>query len=376
MSGVAFADPSVPQAVADLQVRSLGSDEDREAWLAARTDCVTATEAKLLIQAQNATARARVVADLIDEKVNGSKFAGNHFTEWGKLREPVILAELERRYGIRGCGLLVHAEGNSRHAATPDGAGVDFDGLLVLAEIKTSKNDVSFGTAKFERAGYYFQMQWQMYCTGAQRVLYVVERHNDDWSGWDLDDRSTWLLATGPKPAPLEVAWVARDDRTIARMVHFADEALAALDAARAVPATAPEAVGDFPETAERAELGRLVARVVSARAAEKFAVGEKSAAWSGLLALGAERGDFAEKFDEGSVRYVAAVAEDVEVTDVDAARAAHPQEWAALEELEAAAASARAAWDELAAGFKKTESRPGKPSLTVTAARAKKGTK
>ncbi len=370
-AGTMFAELAVPQAVAELAARSLGSDEDREAWLQARTGCITATEAKQLIHAGTATARKRVVADLIDEKLNGSKFAGNHFTEWGKLREPVILDELERRFGIRGCGLLVHAEGNSQHAATPDGAGVDFDEQLVLAEIKTSKNDVRPGTPKFERAGYYFQMQWQMYCTGARRVLYVVEQHNDDWSGWDLTDRSTWLLATGPKPAPIWTGWIERDDSVIAEMIRYADGALAELDMARAAISDAGEepAVGD----ADVAEIARLRGRVLVARKSEAAAKAEKEAAWKGLLELGAKLGDFTDAGDDGSVRFVAPVAEQVSVPDAAAAQTAHPKEWTQLERARKRLEDLEGSWAVLQEQHMTTEKRVGKPSLTVTAARAKK---
>lgn len=390
----------VPPVVAELEVRSLGSDEDREAWLEARTGCVTATEAKQLMQAHlsgNPTQVKRTIEDLVREKLDGSSFAGNHFTEWGKLREPVILAELERRWGIRGCGLLVHAEGNSRHAATPDGAGVNFDGLLDLAEIKTSKNDVRFGSPKFEQAGYFFQMQWQMYCTGALRVLYVVERHDDDWLGWDLRDRSTWLLESGPRPEPIVTEWVARDDAVIEQMVRLADEALAAVDAERERRAQAASSlaaaldprggvetvagleagvlavVGDAVQSLVEVEAAGLAAEVVAGRVDEAAGKKRKESAWARLQALGAEHGDFSVKGAAGSVRYIAAVEAEVDVVDMEAATAAHPKEWAAFARAEARAEKLSAEWDALAAKYTKKETRVGKPSLTVTAARAKK---
>lgn len=381
----------VPPVLADLEARSLGSDDDREAWLAARTNCVTATEAKLLMQAhlsQNPTQMKRVIEDLVSEKLDGSKFAGNHFTEWGKLREPFILAELERRYGLRGCGLLVHAEGNSRHAATPDGAGVNFDGLLDLAEIKTSKNDVSLGSAKFDQAGYFFQMQWQMYCTGARRVLYVVERHDNDWLGWDLRDRSTWKVESGPVAEPLVSVWVARDDAVIAQMVTLADLALAALDAERERRAAAPAVDGSGTDVAVvdpaavaaqvlvEAETAGLVGEVVAGRAEEAAGKKRKESAWARLQAFGAEHGDFSAKFDAGSVRYIAGSEDEFDAVDQAAAEAAHPKEWAQLERARKRVGELELAWGELAAGHLVKKKRVGKPSLTVTAARAKKGEK
>jgi len=392
----AFAEMVVPMAVAELKARSLGSDEDRAAWLEARTNCVTATEAKLLMQAHlsgNPTQVKRVIADLVSEKLDGSKFSGNHFTEWGKLREPFILAELERRYGLRGCGLLVHAEGNSRHAATPDGAGVNFDGLLDLAEIKTSKNDVTLGSAKFDQAGYLWQMQWQMYCTGALRVLYVVERHNDDWSGWDLRDRSTWKVETGPTAEPLVAVWVARDEAAIAQMITLADEALAVVDAERMRRAAVQAASAGGQSVAEvtdalqqvvdaeamaaqvliEAEAAGLVAEVVAGRGDEAAGKKRKETAWARLQAIGAKHGDFSAKSAAGSVRFISGAEVVIDVVDQEAAEAAHPKEWAQLERARKRAAELELAWGELAARHLKKEKQVGKASLTVTAARAKK---
>lgn len=374
MSVVEFLEVT-PPAIADLETRSLGSDEDRVAWLEARTGVITATEAKLLITAPSATARKRVIEDLIDEKLNGSKFSGNHFTYWGQLREPVILNQLQDRYGVKGCGLLVHAESNSLHAATPDGARVNFDGLLELAEIKTSKNDVRVGSSGFDRAGYFFQMQWQMYCTGADRVLYVVERHNNDWSGWDKSDRSTWRLDTGPKVEPIVSEWVARDDAVIDRMIEYADQALEALDAARSAKSSVSFEV-DVPDEQSALEQRayELGADVLAARVDESAAVKRKKLAWDQLLELGGRSGDFSVKGDAGSVRYIAPVAEMVDVPDNEAAVAEFPKEWASLERARKRVAKLEAEWAERAAGFTKQVEQVGKPSLSVTA--PKKGRK
>lgn len=212
----------------DLEARSLGSDSDREAWLEARRSVVTATEAKRLLMG-GPKERQDAAAEMLREKVTGEQsFTGNHFTQWGKLREPVILDELAGR-GVVECGLLVHAEGNARHAATPDGIVIGFDGdVEALVEIKTSKNDVSPGSGKtFD--GYLLQMQWQMHCTGAERVLYVWERHDNDWGTTDMD---ALTLANGPKPEPLRTAWVERDQAVIDQLVAKADAFLAELDKA------------------------------------------------------------------------------------------------------------------------------------------------
>lgn len=231
----------------DLEARSLGSDADREAWLLARRSVVTATEAKRLLLG-GPKERQDAQAEMLHEKVTGEQsFTGNHFTQWGKLREPVILDELAGR-GVVECGLLVHAVENPRHAATPDGVVIGFDGdVEALVEIKTSKNDVSPGSGKtFD--GYNLQMQWQMHCTGATRVLYVWERHDNVWGTQDMD---ALTLENGPTPNPLRTAWVERDQSVIDQMVERADAFLVRLDEALAAGEVVEDAQEELPELDE-----------------------------------------------------------------------------------------------------------------------------
>lgn len=216
--------------IAAVYARSLGNDLNREAWLHARLNVVTATEAKTLYKGS-----AQDKAKVVREKVEGSSFFGNQYTEWGKHREPFIAAATER-YGLQLCGELIAAEANPRHAATPDQIGVDFDGEVRLGEIKTSKHDMSFGSEKFEQAGYLFQMIWQGYCVGARWVLYTFEQHDDDWSRWahrPMDQPERWN-EFGPKVIRRDSVWIDLADPTIAvhlpKMIAAADRALERLD--------------------------------------------------------------------------------------------------------------------------------------------------
>lgn len=263
--------------IEEALARSLGTDADRPAWLAARRGVCTATEAKTVGGAGSKAARRREIARLVDEKVSGEEaFRGNHFTEWGKMREPVILATLRLQMGFEVAGHLIAAAENPRHAATPDAWRVEeWSGALEIAEIKTSKNDIAPGSGSTFQ-GYLRQMWWQMYCTGATRCLYVWEPHDGDWSGWDLSDSSTWRVSTGPKPLPLGTHWVERDaaaEAGIAEMIVAADEMLAALDAKTAeIEAADPEeepvdetaldeALADYLEEKRRGETALALAR-------------------------------------------------------------------------------------------------------------------
>ena len=159
-------------------------------------------------------------------KKDRDSFHGNQYTDWGNLREPVILDWVERRFMLRPSSALVAHPDFPKHIATPDGVGVDYDDRLLVAEVKTSKHDLdpgcgSGGTLQvtdagwpdnhFWSTGYYDQMQWQMWVTGAHRTLFVWEQHNDQW----------------PVPLPVGLepkwCWVERDGSRIAALVELAN---------------------------------------------------------------------------------------------------------------------------------------------------------
>ena len=71
------------------------------------------------------------------EKLLGSRFGGNAYTEHGLLREPHIGRWANSVYGMQHSAALFHADGNRDHLATPDGLR-ERDGILELCEIKTT----------------------------------------------------------------------------------------------------------------------------------------------------------------------------------------------------------------------------------------------
>lgn len=349
--------------LSEIYDRALAADSDRAAWLEARRGVVTATEVKRVALAKTATARRRAVLDIVREKREGSSFAGNQATEWGLLREDIIFVELERRWGFTRLGSLIRASDEQpRHAATPDGISQTLDGAVILAEIKTSKNRIFPGTPEYERAGYEFQMQWQMYVTGAVRCLYVLEQHNGDFSGWTMD-RDTWDLATGPEPLPLETVWIDRNNEVIEMLKGYAQEILAELDLD----------LVEGVETVLDDEIDALAAEVVAGREIENKGKKIKGDAWSALQSVLAERGREFEQAGSARVRYVPAVVEIVEVPDVDAAVAAFPKEWTQLERARKRVEKLEAAWSLLQAGHVMEEQKTGRPSLSVAAIKEQK---
>ena len=178
-----------------------GSDE--MAWLQARARGITATDVAKLTSVHSIPVVAL-------EKLRPSTFSGNAFTEHGKAREPVIAEWVFRRTGIEPSSSLFHAESERRHLATPDGIGVRDDGVLELAEIKTTGKgwDVTNIPGNYLR-----QVYWQQYVLGASRTLFVWEQHRN-------------FVPVADEP---QFTWIDRDEDAIAELVWLANGLIAEL---------------------------------------------------------------------------------------------------------------------------------------------------
>ena len=181
--------------------RVVADSSDRVAWLRARSRGITATDVAKLSTPRSVEAAAR-------DKWFGSRFSGNAYTEHGRDREPAIAQWVEDHHGIAPSTLLFHAVSDSRHLATPDGLGMTDAGTLVLAEIKTTNKPWRSIPRHYLR-----QIWWQQYVLGAERTLFVWERHED-------------FVPVGEP----ECRWVDRDEDAIATLVALAAELIATLD--------------------------------------------------------------------------------------------------------------------------------------------------
>lgn len=175
--------------------RVVADSSDRVNWLRARTRGITATDVAKLSTARSIEAAA-------DSKLNGSGFAGNPYTEYGRRREPVIAAWVQENFGIEPSSLLFHSAEEVRHLATPDGIALRPDGRVELAEIKTTNK----AWGKIPKH-YLRQVWWQQYVIGAERTLMVWEEHRDFRPLHDV-----------PKHV-----WVDRDDSAIADLIANAN---------------------------------------------------------------------------------------------------------------------------------------------------------
>lgn len=181
----------------DHRQRVVARQEDRVAWIRARSRGVTATDAARL-------SSEAALRSVLQDKMLGSGFGGNAFTDHGRAREPEIARWVRARHRIEPSSTLYHAHGEPLHLATPDGVAV-LDGSVVLAEIKTTGH----AWRSIPRS-YLRQVWWQQYVLGAERTLVVWEQHDD------------FVPIKGEPRAQ----WVERDDNQIHVLVGLADRLL------------------------------------------------------------------------------------------------------------------------------------------------------
>jgi len=187
-----FDEPPVPHTA-----RILADSTDRVAWLRARSRGVTATDAARLSSQKSLQAVAL-------DKIMGTGFGGNAFTDHGRAREPEIARWVRAEHRIEPSSALFHADGEKLHLATPDGVGV-VNGTLVTSEIKTTSS-----VWRSIPRSYLRQVWWQQYVLGAERTLLVWERH-DGFIPVDAEPQCTWIE---------------RDDNQIHVLVQLANRVL------------------------------------------------------------------------------------------------------------------------------------------------------
>lgn len=342
-------------ALAEVYSRAGASDKNRDVWLGERHGGVTATQIRELYL-QGAGYKARLIAEKVG-RINEA-FVGNQYTAWGNTREPVI-AEWAVRFGIIPESRVFRAADNPRFLASPDGIGVDFDGNIIIDEIKTGKDDIRLGTEAFERKGYLIQQVWGMRVIGAKRCLYICEQHDSQWG-----DRGGEM----PEPYPLrpepDVAWIEWADHLelAAELEAIAVDFLADLDAA-----LRDAADGVAPEIDD--EMDTLAVNLLRFRDLEAEAVKSKKETWQRMLDRAEGCDPFNQKSALASVTWSPGVESITESPDVEAAKAADPDLFAEVQAL-----SKR--WNEHQAQFKKTVVTPGKNTLTVTSVKAPKEAK
>lgn len=141
----------------------LTATNDRDAWLAARRECITATDAAAVAGVHPYKTPREVWLEKLGE--TGEK-TPNEAMHWGNVLEPLIIAEFGRRNEVE-----VLPTGFTRHATLPFGATPDgLIGTDELLEVKTAGINAgqNFGPSGTDEVPvqYLVQVQWQLLCTG------------------------------------------------------------------------------------------------------------------------------------------------------------------------------------------------------------------
>jgi hypothetical protein len=358
---------TVHPALAELESRAGASDKDRSAWLAERRSGVTATEirdlylkgagyrAELLKEKAAAAVfvNAKTTGDSAEFKP-GSSFVANQYTAWGKKREPVIARWADQRFAIADESRVFHAADNPRFLASPDGVGVDFDGNLVIDEIKTGKDDLRPSGEAYARKGYGIQQCWGMRVTGARRSKYIWEQHDSNWQ-----DRGGDFLEPAPlHPEPL-AEWIEYDETLAAELEAIAIAFLADLDALVSDLAGGVEAQIDDVLDTHAVNYLRFIGL-------EKEATTAKKTEWAAMLERLEGCDPLSQEGPIARVTYNPGEERESETADVEAAKEADPELFAEVQAL-----SKR--WNEHQKNYQKSVVTPAKPSLTVTAVKATK---
>ncbi|OOB90717.1 YqaJ viral recombinase family protein [Rathayibacter sp. VKM Ac-2630] len=349
-------------ALQRVMERRVATSEDREVWLDARLTGATATEVAKIAAGDG--------LGVLRDKLKPKSIRATPAMEWGNVREPAIVAAVQAEWPhIEGNSWLLHAEGNRRHLATPDGIGESFLGAIELLECKASKFDLSPAPGagvvplevvrtmlqrarppKFWSTGYYDQMQWQLHVTGADRVVFAWEQHDGDYTKWPEQ---------GPTVQAVRTRIFLRDEERIAFLVTQADIFLDALDRTRAEQPAAEE-------QAEPSELEVWVGQYAEALATEAEGARRKELARAELMRIGTEKGEeFSERTPAGLVTYKPGGTATVSAPDEAAAKEAAPALWSLYE-------AARTGWAAHAAAFTTTRETTKAATLRVTPAKQK----
>lgn len=178
--------------------RFIARSSDREAWLYARQQGITAT----MVAHGSTPAGFR---DIVAQMENPTPIEPNAMMDWGNEREPHIAQIVKERFGIMPNDWLIAKDDglNRWQMATPDGLSLDH---TTIAEIKTTGKPLDVIPIRYRR-----QIQWQLHVTGADRCLFAYE-----------------LRLQGPEgfvPGfDVVTQWVERDERQIVELIATAQQ--------------------------------------------------------------------------------------------------------------------------------------------------------
>lgn len=227
--------------------------ENEEEWHEFRRQHLTSTELRDL----HLSRTARKWQELHEQKETGKRWGGNQFTEWGTAREPILaplVTDVDSRlnYNADPQTIIINPD-DDRLCGTPDLFSEDGE---VIGEIKTAKRQFTGG--RFHDwcpDGYYLQVQANMWHTGAEACVLLVEYYQEQGGEFS--------------PVEYEYRVIDYDPKVVEDMQASAAEWFAWLEG------TTPEWMGEVTSLEDADEVEDLVAQLADAE--------EKAASWSDL---------------------------------------------------------------------------------------------
>ncbi|WP_049159714.1 YqaJ viral recombinase family protein [Corynebacterium striatum] len=227
--------------------------ENEEEWHEYRRQHLTSTELRDL----HLSRTARTWQELREQKETGKRWGGNQFTEWGTAREPILaplVTDVDSRlnYNADPQTIIINPD-DDRLCGTPDLFSEDGE---VIGEIKTAKRQFTGG--RFHDwcpDGYYLQVQANMWHTGAEACVLLVEYYQEQGGEFS--------------PVEYEYRVIDYDPKVVEDMQATAAEWFAWLDG------TTPDWMGEVTSLEDTDEVEDLVAQLADAE--------EKAASWSDL---------------------------------------------------------------------------------------------
>lgn len=273
--------------------------ENEEEWHEFRRQHLTSTELRDL----HLSRTARTWQELREQKETGKRWGGNQYTEWGTAREPILaplVVEVDSRlvYNADPQTIIINPD-DDRLCGTPDLFSEDGE---VIGEIKTAKRQFTGG--RFHDwcpDGYYLQVQANMWHTGAEACVLLVEYYQEQGGEFS--------------PVEYEYRVIDYDPAVVKEMQSTAAEWFAWLDG------TTPDWMGEVTSLEDADEVEDLVAQLADAK--------EKAAKWSGLVK--AYKKDLLELLGDSyagthaGYKVSVSTARDSKMFDSEAFKSAHP---------------------------------------------------
>lgn len=143
---------------------NISRSENFTEWLAFRSKSLSSTDATRLL-----SKKFDIDAFIVGKNKSSGNNYVNKYMDFGNKREPKILEMIAEKFDLTPNNNIMQNIKNEGFIATPDGIHEEY-----TVEVKSSINGLNHNIKK-----YYPQIQWQMFVTGKQSSLFIVEIHEN-----------------------------------------------------------------------------------------------------------------------------------------------------------------------------------------------------